>query len=497
MRYGAALLQSAHEDASNHLLQHVRRGRKQEDLCFALWRPSAGKERFSALIFEIVKPVDGERSLHGNTSFLAKYLTRVIKLACSKNAGVAFMHNHLDSGWQDMSRADVVAEKDRIAHPCQATGLPLVGLTLGTDEAWSARFWIRTGKKFERCWCESVRIVGAKLKVTFNDARIPPYQRRNVLRRTIDTWGIEKQNQIARLRVGIVGQGSVGCLVAENLARMGVRSLILFDHDRVEEHNLDRLLFASSDDVGLPKVKLAERHLKRSATADAFSVIAHIGRIQETSLFKASLDCDVLFCAVDRPMPKDLLNHIAYAHCIPVIFGGVHISNKLNGELAQATWGIAAAGPQRRCLRCDGQYTSSDVVLENDGSLDNPSYVQNRHGFSGGMPANQNVFPFCANLASFMVIELIRMVAGEAWWSDMGGKTRFSLIPNSLIHEKGRCADHCSVSSVMTLGDGFSYPFLREDKDQRVSICKAIGQPVFYTCRAISKYVSKIFRKHL
>lgn len=32
-----------------------------------------------------------------------------------------------------MSRADVVAERDRVAAPFRAAGLPLLGLTVGTD----------------------------------------------------------------------------------------------------------------------------------------------------------------------------------------------------------------------------------------------------------------------------------------------------------------------------------------------------------------------------
>ena len=81
----------------------------------------------------------------------------------------------------------------------------------------------------------------------------------------------------------------------------------------------------------------------------------------------------MLFAAVDRPLPKDLLNHIAYAHCIPVVFGGVRVATKPDGSLADAAWSVVRAGPGSRCLRCDGQYTTSDVMMERDGSLDDPT----------------------------------------------------------------------------------------------------------------------------
>ena len=56
--------------------------------------------------------------------------------------------------------------------------------------------------------------------------------------------------------------------------------------------------------------------------------------------YDAALDCDVLFAAVDRPLPKDLLNNIAYVHCIPVVFGGIRVATKPDRTLGDATWSV-------------------------------------------------------------------------------------------------------------------------------------------------------------
>ena len=462
MRCDAVLTWRVHEQACGLLLGHSRAGQQQEDLCFALWRPATGATRKSALVFDIVPPAAGERHLHGNASFEPGYLTRVARLACAAKAGLAFMHNHLSGGWQGMSEADVVAERDRIAPPARATGLPLVGLTLGTDGSWSARFWLWDGQSFTRSWCDKVRVAGRRLQVTFNDKNMPPAQRQPMLRRTIDTWGEARQRDIARLRVGIVGLGSVGCMVAEALARIGVQYIVLIDPDRVETHNLDRLLYAGRGDVGTYKVELVARHLQNSATAADFHVQTHAKPIEDANSYLAALDCDMLVSAVDRPLPKDLLNRIAYAHCIPVISGGVFIDNKPNGTLGQAAWSVVAVGPGHRCLRCDGQYTTSDVTMERDGSLEDPAYMRRLVTDGHSLPTNQNVFPFSANLASFIVIELLRFIVAEAWWPDTGGKLHYSMISSQLRHEKERCAANCSVSECTALGDQYHYPFITE-----------------------------------
>ena len=53
------------------------------------------------------------------------------------------------------------------------------------------------------------------MKVTYNDSIMTAYQRREQLKRTIDSWGLPMQQRIARLRIGVVGLGSVGSVVAE------------------------------------------------------------------------------------------------------------------------------------------------------------------------------------------------------------------------------------------------------------------------------------------
>ena len=55
-------------------------------------------------------------------------------------------------------------------------------------------------------------------------------------------------------RVHIVGCGSVGSTVAENLARCGVTKMTLWDFDTVEAHNIANQMFRQQD-IGKPKVE--------------------------------------------------------------------------------------------------------------------------------------------------------------------------------------------------------------------------------------------------
>ena len=194
-------------------------------------------------------PKKGERLLHGNASFESRLSGAISEVATRKKRRVwPLCIVILVPGWQGMSGADVEAERDVLAYPAGATGLPLVGLTIGTDGYWSARFWERDDGQMRCHWCEKVRVVGPQFyKIYSNDNIAPPPLRKEVLKRTFDTWGRESQNTIARLKVGIVGLGSVGCIVAEAVARMGITQVTLIDPDKVEEHNLDRLLYGTTE----------------------------------------------------------------------------------------------------------------------------------------------------------------------------------------------------------------------------------------------------------
>ena len=52
---------------------------------------------------------------------------------------------------------------------------------------------------------------------------------------------------MVRSKCHIVGCGSVGSTVAENLARLGVTNFALYDFDKVESHNLANQMFVETD----------------------------------------------------------------------------------------------------------------------------------------------------------------------------------------------------------------------------------------------------------
>ena len=452
MRREVSLTEDVNQTASNHLLSHFKKHERQEDLCFALWQPSTGDERLTGLIDRIILPRPGERSLHGNASFNSNYLSRAIEAARDQKAGLALMHSHPGKGWQRLSQADVKAERDAIAYPAGATGLPLIGMTIGSDGYWSARFWQKDSAQMQRHWCDKVRIIGPKsYRLQFNDDLVPPQERKEILKRTYDTWGYEVQSAISRMHVGIVGVGSVGCIVAEAVARIGVRKVTLIDPDKVEIHNLDRLLYGTLKDTGKEKVHLAQERMEQNATAGDIRITAIPKPLQDRKAYAAALDCDVLFSCVDRPTARDALNYIANAHLIPVFDGGIAVEQNLQrNEFSSAHWRSHIVTPYHQCLRCNGQYNTSMVMMERDGSLDDPSYIRNLP--ISDRPNNQNVFPFSLAAAASMTNLMLRYLMGQDWWPEVQQQDyNFVTGETRVINEK--CHMHCEFRQRRARGD--------------------------------------------
>lgn len=436
------------------LAAHLTRDDGQEDLTFALYRTSTGASRQTALLVDVVLPDPGDREVHGNAAFAARYFLRAAGLAADRGLGLALIHAHPGARtWQRLSKDDRAAEAGHASQTEILTGRPLLGMTYATGNAtYSARFWPNRDGRFGKPeWAESVRVCGAQLRVSFDPERRPPAPPNPRLVRTVRAWSQEVHDDLTRLRVGIVGAGSVAALVAESLARTGFRDLDVFDFDAVEEHNLDRLLHATAADVGRPKADLLARTLRDHAVADDATITGYEHSVVEPAGWARALDCDVLFSCVDRPWPRYALNVAAYAHLIPVVDGGVAVDRTAH-TLLGADWRAHLVGPGRRCLECLGQYDPGHVQLERDGLLDDATYMAGLPD-SHPLKRRENVFAFSMACAAAEVLELFRAFVAPSGIADVGaGLSHWAT--GTVDREEADCEPHCPYStSLLAVGD--------------------------------------------
>ena len=437
------------EQVDDILAAHLLRSDGQEDICLATYATSTGSHRTTRILREVHLPIDGDRQVHGNATIIGTYVLRVASLAAAEGLGVAMMHSHPGGrGWQRMSGLDADAERSYSTLAEEITGLPLLGLTLAGDRTWSARLWFAGAPE----WAGSVRRVGSGLKMSFNDELVPSPPSVPSQLRTVAVWGHRAHLDITRIRVLVVGAGSVGLDLIQRLAATGFLEIGVMDFDRIGEVNRDRMIGATRRDARLRRLKvdIAARLARRASTAARFKINTFRNTVTSPEGLKVALDYDVVFSCVDKPWPRAVLNTLAYADLIPVIDGGIAIDTFANGALRGATRRSQVAVPGQPCLACSRQINMSDVALDMNGALDDDAYIRaaGREPISG----RANVAVLCAGVSASQLELLVSLVAHP------GGQgaprpLRFSLAPHLLEHLPDLSQPYCETEGRTAVGD--------------------------------------------
>lgn len=432
------------------LVDHLLRDDGQEDICLATYTTSTGANRTTRILHAAQLPGEGDRLVHGNATIMGSYVLRVALNAAEEGRGVAILHSHPGGrGWQELSHLDDDAEKSYAQLVEQLTGLPLLGMTLaGRDESWSARIWADQRPR----WAGSVRVVGPAMTISWNDRIVPAPLAQGSQDRTIAAWGEERQRDIARTKILVVGAGSVGLDVIQRLAATGLTEIGVMDFDRIDEVNRDRMVGATRRDARLrrKKVGVAARLARSAATAASFRVHSHDTSICSPEGLATALDYDIIFSCVDRPWPRAVLNSIAFSDLIPVIDGGIGIDSFDDGRMRSATRRTQTITPGHPCLACSGQLRMPEVVLEMSGDLDDPAYIRraNREPVSG----RPNVAALCGGVSASQLEHFVSLLAHPGG-QGAPGPLRFMLTTHYLEHIPGQCHTYCESNRMEALGD--------------------------------------------
>jgi molybdopterin/thiamine biosynthesis adenylyltransferase len=136
---------------------------------------------------------------------------------------------------------------------------------------------------------------------------------------------VEKLGQVA---VTVCGAGALGSLLADNLARQGIRQMTLIDFDRVEQHNAGTQLYGAAD-AGAKKVDVLRSHLYRSVGVEA---AVFDRRLEERNVKKflrgARLVVDTFDNAASRRLVTD--------HCLQNSVDCLHMG--MNADYGEVRW---------------------------------------------------------------------------------------------------------------------------------------------------------------
>ena len=459
-----------------------------------LLHASTGRKRRTLLLREVIMPRPGEVTFDRRKGLLfsSGYKSRACTLAGASGAGLIFVHTHpvwpgYESSFPRPSPEDSEADpRDLFALGMSlSAGAPLAAGILSDAGRWSVReYSFRFPGTVEEVhdplfgaaagavtYASAVRIVGPELRKlpTSLSADGPAGADGAIARDEQDSsvrlWGERGQRALASLRVGHVGAGGVGGILAEHTARLGVGEALFIDFDRLSLENFNRSQGASRNEAarGEFKVEVASRVASAASTAPQFKAGAIVGSVVEGNCIADLIDCDIILNAADSPWARQVLDHLAFAHLIPVVHGGTVLMGDPNtGRLIAGKSEVSATAPGHPCSECAGVYTRAEVseAQEHPAARGRRRYLS----ISGAAKIDvaelraPSVIAFNAIVAGLMELRLLAIALGTTGDAVIGVQ-RFHVLEGTMDWAlTERCRSECLRADTTALGDNYELP---------------------------------------
>lgn len=193
-------------------------------------------------------------------------------------------------------------------------------------------------------------------------------------------FGKGTTDKLSKLRIGIIGCSGTGSIVLEQLARLGVKQIVLVDHDKIEDRNLNRITNSKRSDIGKPKVEVLADAIKSIGLGtDVLPLSVNIFNPQAVS---AIAECDIIFGCVDTAEGRQILNRISTFYVIPFFDVGIHLKSDGNGGISEASGVVHYIQPGGSSLLSRKAITQERIRAENLYRTDPEAYAdQFRAGY--------------------------------------------------------------------------------------------------------------------
>lgn len=377
------------------------------------WKDQA-HERF--LVTRVIPvPVDEiAESTAVHVSWRTRTFVRMLKEAEAADQVVAVVHSH-PSGPPGFSSQDDANEPDLLqgALNRNGPGTRILSLVITTDGRITGRIWLHPSET-GHVPLATIRVVGSR--ITLHHLEQPTVSDTRAFHRQALAFGKTLNRDLRKLCVGVVGCGGTGSAVAMLLARLGVGQIALFDHDIVDQTNLNRLHGARQADADAmrPKVEVISREITELGLGvRVLPVKAWVG---DTGSRNALKSCDVLFGCTDDHDGRLFLNRYSYYYLTPVIDIGlaIEVDDGVVPEMKALDGRVTVIGPGHTCLLCR-EVIDTAVAADQALKRKDPAEYERRKAeayvFGEGDPSPA-VVSFTTELACMGVNELLHRLQG-------------------------------------------------------------------------------------
>ena len=234
--------------------------------------------------------------------------------------------------------------------------------------------------------------------------------------------GKDVLERLANLRVGIVGCGRTGSLVAAGLARgLGVRHVTLIDGDWLEWHNIGEMDAVTERDVNKSKAELVARRLRGIFLDSPPEIVPIVEALGGRKSMAAARACDVLFCCADNDSTRLTAALLAALHHRVLIDVGTGIRSAPRTPRAQTRdegADVRLIVPGQGCLLCRGGLARYGQAVRDILSRKSPAAIQGdwRRGRDGSLRSLNQI---AAGMALHLFEDLVAARAPGSLWAHM------------------------------------------------------------------------------
>lgn len=139
--------------------------------------------------------------------------------------------------------------------------------------------------------------------------------------RSFGTLGWAGQARLLESRALVVGAGGLGGYLVEGLARMGVGRIAVVDGDTFAEHNLNRQLYSTEENLGRSKALVAAE--RGRLVNGAVEIVPHDLFLDELNADALVADADVVLDGLDSIPSRLLLQEAAARGEVPLVHGAI------------------------------------------------------------------------------------------------------------------------------------------------------------------------------
>jgi hypothetical protein len=335
--------------------------------CILLVAENDDPEARSLLVNDILLPDGGDLKdqAGGAVTFSSSYLRRALLTVRERRLkGFFTLHTHpLSMKQVSFSPYDDAHDPSLMEnlYDLQPTGV--FGSVVLGREAIAARIWNSVTQQPH--YLQTLVIVGEQLTfLPLNGRLSPPPLAAEIFDRAIALSGAGALATLRKMRIAVVGASGTGSLMVELLLRAGVGEIVLFDFDKADTTNLNRVLHLRLCDAEAQSLKA-----KRLATVVNESglptqiTVVNGGDIRDEEIAQELRGCDLIIGCVDRDWPRLIMCEVAYQYLIPYLDLGTEIGATEN-EIQSVDARVSFVGPGRPCLLCSGVITQERIRLE-------------------------------------------------------------------------------------------------------------------------------------